>query len=306
MGAAWSIFVWVVVGSNPWGIGFLVFIFFIPFVYMSENTRYFKIGIVTTLSVGVIILRKYSVEEGDSIYELAYKRAIAITTAVVVVTIVNRLIWPYLARKELRKGMAMCLRNMGVYYRTIATDLLSLKGYLTAEATSIEQEIQFSILHLQGLLSFVSSEPRLRGPFPTEDYRTLLVSFQNLFDRLSALRLFVGRGFSKKVRKELVAPLNEQRKDMVTNALVTFHVLSGALYLKGRIPQHLPSAMVSRNRAAAIFRELPSVKKMKRPLDYMNFFAFVHGNKEMLQELQNVTRNTKKILGEDKFVLDST
>jgi hypothetical protein len=55
----------------------------------------------------------------DAAYELAYKRTIMISAAVVVVFVFSRFIYPFLARKELRKGMSVTVNMIGVYLISI-------------------------------------------------------------------------------------------------------------------------------------------------------------------------------------------
>ena len=56
-----------------------------------------------------------------------------------------------------------------------------------------ELHLQIKLIELQGLLSQTQHEPRLKGPFPVELYRTILTSLQAILDRLHSMRCVTSR-----------------------------------------------------------------------------------------------------------------
>ena len=55
----------------------------------------------------------------DSIFGLAWKRTLAILIGVTMALVINRLFWPYLARKELRKRVSVTVHHITQFYSKV-------------------------------------------------------------------------------------------------------------------------------------------------------------------------------------------
>jgi len=58
---------------------------------------------------------------------------------------------------------------------------------------SMELHLQLQLIELQGLLSQTQHEPRLKGPFPVQLYRSILTSLQSILDKLHSMRCVTSR-----------------------------------------------------------------------------------------------------------------
>ena len=58
---------------------------------------------------------------------------------------------------------------------------------------SMELHLQLQLIELQGLLSQTQHEPRLKGPFPVQLYRSVLTSLQSILDKLHSMRCVTSR-----------------------------------------------------------------------------------------------------------------
>ena len=56
-----------------------------------------------------------------------------------------------------------------------------------------ELHLQIKLLELQDLLKQTQHEPRLKGPFPTKLYRSILTSLQTILDKLHSMRCVTTR-----------------------------------------------------------------------------------------------------------------
>ena len=56
-----------------------------------------------------------------------------------------------------------------------------------------ELHLQIKLLELQDLLKQTQHEPRLKGPFPTKLYRSILASLQTILDKLHSMRCVTTR-----------------------------------------------------------------------------------------------------------------
>ena len=61
------------------------------------------------------------------------------------------------------------------------------------EVWSRELHLQIKLIELQNLLAQAQLEPRLKGPFPVELYRGILVSLQTILDKLHSMRCVTTR-----------------------------------------------------------------------------------------------------------------
>ena len=61
------------------------------------------------------------------------------------------------------------------------------------EVWSRELHLQIKLIELQSLLAQAQLEPRLKGPFPVELYRGILVSLQIILDKLHSMRCVTTR-----------------------------------------------------------------------------------------------------------------
>ena len=62
-----------------------------------------------------------------------------------------------------------------------------------ADSSTRELHLQIKLIELQGLLLQTQHEPRLKGPFPVDLYRTILTSLQAILDRLHSMRCVTSR-----------------------------------------------------------------------------------------------------------------
>ena len=56
-----------------------------------------------------------------------------------------------------------------------------------------ELHLQIKLIEVQGLLAQAQNEPRLKGPFPVEMYRSILTSLQTILDKLHSMRCVTTR-----------------------------------------------------------------------------------------------------------------
>jgi hypothetical protein len=58
---------------------------------------------------------------------------------------------------------------------------------------SMELHLQLQLIELQKLLAQTQHEPRLKGPFPTQLYRSVLTTLQSILDKLHSMRCVTAR-----------------------------------------------------------------------------------------------------------------
>jgi uncharacterized membrane protein YgaE (UPF0421/DUF939 family) len=171
------------------------------------------------LSYNLTCLYSYNLRQHDvAVVHIAFHRVIAVTAGVVWAGFISRVWWPAEARRELSKALGeFCLHLGWLYMRLVMTNSYSpdatpdgvLKGQegemredtpLLRQSTNqqlnessrdfmaMELHLQIKLIEIQGLLAQAQHEPRLKGPFPVQIYRSMLTNLQMILDKLHSMR----------------------------------------------------------------------------------------------------------------------
>lgn len=139
----------------------------------------------------------------------------------IVALILNWMVWPFIARKAVRETLASTMGDLGDYYSYImGTFLYHDEGLYPTddefkEAEKMERKLENMLKTCNELLELTDHEPRLKGPFPKDFYKEILISTHNLLDRMVSLRVCLVK-MSPKVKKT-VRKMDKYlyRRDMV-------------------------------------------------------------------------------------------
>ena len=181
---------------------------------------------------------------------------------------------------------------------------------------SMELHLQLQLIELQKLLAQTQHEPRLKGPFPVQLYRSILTSLQSILDKLHSMRCVTTREewhtvssfwhftglyeliAPKTVRRDFILPVNRERREMVGNIILYFSVLSSAFRLKAPLPPYLPPAANSQQRLVDAIRNLDVVKNRDvKASRQLLFFAYALTMKGVIQELDFLGGTVQKVFG---------
>ena len=181
---------------------------------------------------------------------------------------------------------------------------------------SMELHLQLQLIKLQGLLAQTQHEPRLKGPFPVQLYRSILTSLQSILDKLHSMRCVTAREewhtvssirhfvngceliIFETVRRDFILPVNRERREMVGNIILYFSVLSSAFRLKSPLPPYLPPAAKSQERLVDAIRNLDVVKRRDvKASRQLLFFAYALTMKGVIQELEFLGRTVQEAFG---------
>ncbi|KDQ07157.1 hypothetical protein BOTBODRAFT_167215 [Botryobasidium botryosum FD-172 SS1] len=315
--------------DNPTVLALFGFFFSMPcFYYIVGKPQYATSGRFVLLTYNLTCLYCYNQRHVDvAVITIALQRAAAVTVGVLWAFIVSRFWWPSEARRELSKALGEFCLNIGWLYtrlvrsysvpphRSTPTPLqhrveaenmpllafaLSVPAdQLTAsvnEFMAMELHLQLKLIELQGLLSQTIHEPRLKGPFPVQLYRTILTSLQTILDRLHSMRCVTTR--EECVRRDFIFPVNKERREMVGNVVLYFSTLASAFRLKAPLPPYLPPAEKSRQHLVAAIRQLDVVKKRQAEgSKQLLYFAYVLAMKGITTELDFLGRTLQDAFG---------
>src|SRR5690554_1690305 len=101
----------------------LAFIAFVGAFLILESSQP-NLGIIMLLSYSSITFIMYDSKTAETIYQVCYKRAITVIIGIIVSVIMNSLLWPILARRELRKEIAILIGRQGVLFAELVSKFL--------------------------------------------------------------------------------------------------------------------------------------------------------------------------------------
>ncbi|KAK0521272.1 hypothetical protein OC834_006724 [Tilletia horrida] len=304
-------------------------IFSLPcFRYIVAKPQYASSARFVLLTYNLTALYSYNLRiVGIEVEQIAFHRTIAVIAGVVWASLLNHIVWPFEARRELGLGVSDLLFKLAWLYQrlvltyssqdaTVAFDedeeiiaadaevqplLRSNKqDRVSAEFQAIELHLQLSIIKLEGLLAQTRHEPRLKGPFPISTYKSLLGCCQAILDKLHSMRCVTARdAWHRNVRRDFVIPVNAQRREMVGNVLLFFWLLGSAFHLKTPMPPYMPPVKSSREALIERIRELPAVKRraIRGSSEYLLFYSYVLAMKDVIDQLLQLGEITQQLFG---------
>ncbi|KAI8973011.1 Fusaric acid resistance protein-like-domain-containing protein [Pilobolus umbonatus] len=315
--------------GNMYALALLTWLFSIPNFWIILHHKHGKFGQFQLLAYNLVMLNKFNDRDTNQIevWWLATVRCTAILAGVVLGLIATAYVWPYEARVELRKGLSDFLLRLAWLYQKLVSihrdyilpatpdNLVDLDGLsetqvLTLDAQKkmatqsfmdLELGLQRSLLELQSLLSQTPNEPRLKGAFPVDTYRDMLLSCQNIVDRFLSMRTIILKDdWYEQVQHDLMLPLSLARREMVGNVILYFYLLASALRLKTPMPPYFPPARKAWQSLLVQLREMP-IEKTKRLIEknnvYIFYYAYVTLMEDIIRELDKLGNNMTLLFG---------
>lgn len=299
-------------------------LFSIPcFRYIVGKPHLASSGRFVLLTFNLTCLYAYNLRKTDLEAEhIGVQRTIAVAAGVIWATILNHLLWPNEARRELSVGISDLLSKMAWLYQTIvvsgpvtdsehtqpgrASESQPLLASAEADSDSVQQMelyLRFRVIKLESLLSQTRHEPRLKGPFPVETYRQYLSRCSEILDKLHAMRCVTRRGdWNSLIQKDWIVPVNTHRREMVGNVILFLYLLASAMELKSPLPPYLPPAERSRQALLGAVRNLPVVKRgaVRGGTQHLLFYSYCLAMKDVIiqmEKLGEISQTTFGVIG---------
>jgi hypothetical protein len=181
----------------------------------------------------------------------------AFAAGVVAAVVVNWVLWPFVARHELRKALSAMLFFQSIIYRgVVAKYIYYSEGHDPTPADverseMLEGRLREGFVRIRQLLAMTRHELRLRAPFDPVPYSALADACERFFEYLVAVRqsaLFHSHELVRSGRDAAFGRLLECRRDAVAAVLCNLYILAGALRSQRKVPAYLPSAIAARQR----------------------------------------------------------
>lgn len=128
-GAIWAGLAYAADDGNPYVLAVFAAVFMLPMLYRFTQSSHPRSGIVGCISFTVVSLSAYTSTGVPSIFEISWTRGVAFVVGVVAAVVVNWILWPFVARHELRKSLsAMLLHSSLLYRRVVAKYIYYIEG----------------------------------------------------------------------------------------------------------------------------------------------------------------------------------
>jgi uncharacterized membrane protein YgaE (UPF0421/DUF939 family) len=119
LGAVWGGLAYGVDNGNPYVMAVFAAVFILPMIYRYTQSSHPRSGIVGCLSFVIVSLGAVAADGQPSTIHIAWTRGTAFVIGVVVAVVVNWILWPFVARHELRKALSAMLIYSSIIYRGV-------------------------------------------------------------------------------------------------------------------------------------------------------------------------------------------
>jgi hypothetical protein len=340
LGAIWGGLAHGACNGNPYVVAVFAAIYMIPMVYRYSQSSHPRSGLVGCISFIIVSLHLEAQGNRLSTVSIAWTLGVAFVVGVVAAILVSWILWPFIARHELRKSLSAMIYYSALIYRGVVAQYIyyedgdePTKDDIT-RSEMLEGRLREAFVRMRHLLALTRHEIRLREPFNPLPYSALIESCEAFFEKLVEVRQFSlyfhpnYMGQNEAVSKELLP----YRRDAVASILMNLYILAGALRGKRRVPRYLPSAAVARKRLLDRMEDLEMEQhdeernketnvehdatqrsennqdqgKEKAEQNSMRFaqvyqFAYSKGLTQCVEHLELLQRYTKAICGEIGF-----
>ncbi len=321
IGALWAAFAHAAGNGNPYVMAVFAVIYMIPMLFRFTQSSHPRSGITGCVSFTVISLSAYTEGGKPSIVTFAWTRGLGFVVGVVAALIVNWILWPFIARHELRKSLSAMMLHSAILYRgVVAKYIYFSKGKEPgpediARSEMLEGRLREGFVRMRQLMELTRHEIRLRAPFNPLPYSALITACESFFEHLVQVRQssLYFKPSTLASEPKTVSSLTAPRRDAVAVILLNLYILASALRADQPVPRYLPSAAAARRKlldhmeifeAEQTRREEATVKegrsqheKGRRWADVYQY-AYSGALTDIVEQLQEMQRYTKEVCGE--------
>ncbi|KAL6404793.1 hypothetical protein AUP68_11624 [Ilyonectria robusta] len=315
LGAVWSGAAYAAGNGNPVVMATFAAIYMIPMLFRFTQSSHPRSGLVGCLSFTVISLGLQNQSDASSAALLAIHKGLVFFVGTTTPIIVNWVLWPFVARHELRYALSSMLFFMSVIYRNVVANYVYFDEGEDptpddiTRSEMLESRMREGFVRVRQLLVMTRHELRLRAPFDPLPYSALAGACERFFEYLIAVRqsaLFYNPNY---IRDNPVAAekLLSYRRDAVASILGNLYILAGALRSQRKVPRYLPSAAAARKKlllkAGEVAKEMAEnveYQELERQKTWSDIYSYSYNESltGCVAQLEELEKFTKVIVGE--------
>jgi hypothetical protein len=307
----------------------LLVIGIIPSTYIQLGSKYVKAGMVSIISMSIVVLATEDHTVPGTATENFLKRLIAFLIGGVVALIVEVVLLPVKARDRLVESLAASIRQISEMEGCLAygieteTNVDVHSAAVSARFDRARGKAEGALAAAETFLPFCANEPRLKGSFRglALIYAEILYVLHAIVDRMDNM-LHLRHEYGSGVLEELNAQVFAYRRNVAGSITLILFAVHEALTTKIPLPQFLPSArlahlrMVNRVREVVLAKgtselehhneagrneiEMTMVKRIVRQ-KFLSWNAASAGQIEVIEYLEELIDLTKLLVGADEF-----
>jgi len=322
LGGLYGAVAWYASTGNPFGVVAMSLPVVFIGAYFKACTTHPKLGAQILIAFTIILYDKYGASVTGAIVDtaiiLAAERIVNMVIGVLAILIASRLLYPYVARTELRKRLGITLEDLGHLHTqliAIFRDPQALTGDVgKAKLTSLSTAIRISQRDLnkaKTLLAQTVNEPKLRkGTFERETFEKLIGTSQHLLDLLVTSRSILIQSHNPALlaqndyfRSRIFAPAHKERLQNLALVDLSFYVLASAMRSKRPLPYYLPQTCAA---SSLLIQKLGAIVEQERDSEeqaaisshvLLNYFAFLCSVHMVTIDLVRATSLVRRIAG---------
>ncbi|TEY40781.1 hypothetical protein BOTCAL_0421g00090 [Botryotinia calthae] len=328
IGCIWGYAAFQARGGNKIVAVVMIIIGIIPSTYIQLGSKYIKAGMVTIISMSIVVLATEDHTVPGSATENFLKRLIAFFIGGVVALIVEVALFPVKARDRLVESLACSIRQITEMEACLAygieTEINNVNVHspaVIARFSIAKGKAEAALAAAETFLPFCANEPRLKGSFAPHAliYSEILYVLHAIVDRMENM-LILRHEYGSGVLEELNAQVYPYRRNVAGSITLILFATHEALTTKLPLPQFLPSArlahlrMINRVREVVISSsghvkessherseiEVSMVKRFVRQ-KFLSWNAASAGQIEVIEYLEELIDLVKLLVGANEF-----
>ncbi|KAL8802422.1 MAG: hypothetical protein Q9182_003845 [Xanthomendoza sp. 2 TL-2023] len=333
LGAIWGGLAYAADGGNPYVMAVFAAFFMIPMIHRYTQSAHPRSGLIGCITFTVISLSALADEGRPSTIKIVWTRGLGFAVAIFASILTNWVMWPFVARHELKKSISAMMLHLAILYRSVVSKYIlyaeqkAPSGQDIERSEILEGRLREGFVRLRQLLELTRHEivegsplsnhigtdkkQRLRAPFEPIPYSALIEACERFFDHLvevrqSSLYFQASLHVNSQETNKILMPY---RRDAVAVILMNLYILASALRTNQPVPRYMPSAAAARKKLIDRMEEV-EVKQMKeygpnertgRRWADVYRFAFASALTDIVEQLQQLQKYTKEIAGEASF-----
>ncbi|KAM3085092.1 hypothetical protein ACMFMG_003524 [Clarireedia jacksonii] len=304
----------------------MIVIGIIPSAYIQLGSKYIKAGMVSIISMCVVVLATEDHTVPGSSTQNFLKRLIAFLIGGVVALLVQVAFFPVRARDRLVESIASSIRQISEMEACLAygieteTNVKVHSPEVTLRFSTAKSKAEAALVAAETFLPFCANEPRLKGSFAglALIYGEILYVLHAIIDRMENM-LILRYEYGSGVLEELNAQVYPYRRNVAGSITLILFAAHEALTTKLPLPQFLPSARLAHLRLVNRVREvvlssskdfssnnerseieISMVKRIVRQ-KFLSWNAASAGQIEVIEYLEELIDLVKLLVGANEF-----
>lgn len=121
LGAVWGGLAYATGDGNPYVMAVFAAIFMVPMMHRYTQSAHPRSGIIGCISFTVISLSAQADQGRPTTITIAWTRGLAFAVAIFASILTNWVMWPFIARHELRKSLSAMMLHLAILYRGVVS-----------------------------------------------------------------------------------------------------------------------------------------------------------------------------------------